>query len=168
MAALGGNDEGDANTQFDAREAHPQRGGALVRRPRRPPARLPEKLIDIASLSPGKLRADIQILGVRKSAQRGTRPRIIVEVRNILFGTQDRQDYPIVSAPAHYIHGPGAGQLTRPDSSPRVLAEGPPTAPLPTRSPREGERANVPLVPDHDYLWLSDADWRCAQHASSE
>jgi len=154
MAALGGNDEGDANTQFDAREPIAQRGGALGGR-RDDAGALP--LIDIAQLSPG-LRAD-QIIGVEV---RSADDRIIGEVRNIVFGTQDRQDYAIVASGGFFTTG--RDSYVVPIRSLEVSQDR-----YSFYLPISEEAArDVPLMPDQDYLWLSDADWRARNDAFFE
>jgi hypothetical protein len=84
MAAMGGNDEEEAEKQIGARNPKAARGGAALGRRDQKDAK---PLIGIEELAPG-LRAD-EIIG---SEVRSSDDKIIGEVRNVVFGTKDRPD----------------------------------------------------------------------------
>ena len=151
MSALGGNDEEDANEQFAAREPIVQRGGAEEGR-RDDSGALP--LISINELAPGLL-AD-QIIGVEV---RSADDKIIGEVRNIVFGTKDRWDYAIVASGGFFTTGKDS--IVVPIRHLKVSQDRY-TFYL---SISEAEVKDVPLMPDQDYAWLSDADWRARNDA---
>jgi hypothetical protein len=89
MTSLGGNDEEDAEKQMSAKEPKVQRGAALGRRNLKGAT----PLIDIDKIAPG-LRAD-EMIGAEV---RSSDDKIVGEVRNIVFGMNDRRDYTIVAS----------------------------------------------------------------------
>ncbi len=151
MSTLGSNDEDDAEQQFGAREPIAQRGGAQIGR-RGDSDAVP--LISIDELAPGLLANQIIGMEVRSSDD-----KIIGEVRNIVFGTRDRQDYAIVAS---------GGFFTISKDSIVV-----PVRYLKVSQDRfsfylpisEAAMRDVPLMPDQEYEWLSDADWRARNDA---
>ena len=150
MGSLGGNDEEEAEKQVTAREPKVQRGAAAGHRAdigARP-------LISINELAPG-LRAD-EIIGAEV---RSSDDKIIGEVRNIVFGTKDRQDYAIVASGGFFK--PGRDSLVVPIRFLKVSQE---------RSSfflpmTEATVKTVPLMPDQNYSWLADAAWRARNDA---
>jgi hypothetical protein len=151
MSALGGNDEDDAEEQFAAREPIVQKGGAEIGR-RGDSDAMP--LISINELAPGLL-AD-QIIGIEV---RSSDDKIIGEVRNIVFGTKDRWDYAIVASGGFFTIGKDS--IVVPIRYLKVSQDRN-SFYLPIS---EEDAKKVPLMPDQDYAWLSDEDWRARNDA---
>ena len=151
MAELGDNDEDEAEQQFAAREPMVQRGGAVTGRRDDEGAK---PLISINELAPG-LRAD-EIIGTEV---RSSDDKIVGEVRNIVFGTKDRQDYAVVASGGFFTTGKDS--IVVPIPSLRVSQDRA-SFYLPIS---EAEMRNVPLMPDQDYSWLADEGWRSANDA---
>ena len=150
MGTLGDNDEEEAEKQSAAREPKVQRGAA--------PGRRDEKnakpLVSVAELAPG-LRAD-EIIGAEV---RTSDDRIVGEVRNIVFGTQDRRDYAIVASGGFFT--PGKDSIVVPIRFLKVSQERDSFfLPIP-----EAKVRTVPLMPDQNYKWLSDEAWRSRNDA---
>ncbi len=154
MGSLGDSDEDEAEQQFAAREPMVRRGGAVLGRRDEEGAR---PLISINELAPG-LRAD-EIIGAEV---RSSDDKIIGEVRNIVFGTKDRRDYAIVASGGFFI--PGKDSIVVPIRFLKVAQERD-SFYLPMR---EAEVKAVPLMPDQDYGWLSDEEWRTRNDALFE
>lgn len=146
MGDLGGNDEDEADQQFAAREPMLERGGAVIGRREDADA---QPLIDIDELGPG-LRAD-EILGAEV---RSSDDKIIGEVRNVVIGTRDREDYAVVASGGFFTVGNDS--IVVPLRSLKVSQERDSFYLRIT----ESEMRNVPLMPDQDYTWLSDDAWR--------
>jgi hypothetical protein len=150
MSTLGGNDEDDAEKQTEAREPKVQRGAAQGRRYEKGA----KPLISIYELAPG-LRAD-EIIGAEV---RSSDDKIVGEVRNIVFGTRDRIDYAIVASGGFFT--PGKDSIVVPLRFLKVSQERDSFfLPIP-----ETKIKAVPLMPDQDYKWLSDEDWRIRNDA---
>jgi len=146
MGALGDNDEEEAEKQSAAREPKLHRGGAAVGR-RQEKNAMP--LISITELAPG-LRAD-EILGAEV---RSSDDKIVGEVRNVIFGTKDRQDYAIVASGGFFTTGQDS--FVVPLRSLKVSQERSSFfLPLP-----EVTVKTLPVMPDQDYRWLADEAWR--------
>ena len=96
METLGDNDEEEAEKQIIAREPMVPRGATKGRRHQKDA----KPLVSIEELAPG-LRAD-EIIG---SEVRSSDDKIVGEVRNIVFGTRDRQDYAIVASGGFFTPG---------------------------------------------------------------
>ncbi|HSP25451.1 MAG TPA: PRC-barrel domain-containing protein [Saliniramus sp.] len=154
MSALGGNDEEDAREQFAAREPILQRGGAEIGR-RGDSDAVP--LISINELAPGLLADQIIGMEVRSSDD-----KIIGEVRNIVFGTKDRWDYAIVASGGFFTIGKDS--IVVPIRYLKVSQDR-----YSFYLPISEEAAkNVPLMPDQNYDWLSDSEWRARNDAIFE
>ena len=151
MGELGDSDEDEAEQQFAAREPIVQRGGAIIGRRDDAGA---QPLININEMAPG-LRAD-EIIGAEV---RSSDDKIIGEVRNVVFGTQDRRDYAIVASGGFFI--PGKDSIVVPIPALKVSRERE-SFYLPLT---EAEVKSVPLMPDQDYGWLSDEAWRAGNDA---
>ena len=150
MDSLGGNDEEDAETQISAREPKVQRGAARGRRADKDA----KPLINIDELASG-LRAD-QIIGAEV---RSSDDKIVGEVRNVVFGTKDRQDYAIVASGGFFT--PGKESIVVPIRSLKVSQERDSFfLPMP-----DAKVKTVPHIPDRDYKWLSDEAWRTRNDA---
>jgi len=150
MSTLGDNDEDEAEKQMAAREPKVQRGATLGRRDEKGA----KPLVAIEELAPG-LRAD-EIMGAEV---RSSDDKIIGEVRNIVFGMKDRRDYAIVAAGGFFT--PGKDSLVVPIRSLQVSQERDSFfLPLPEAAVR-----TIPLMPDQEYKWLSDAAWRARNDA---
>ena len=150
MGTLGDNDEEEASKQIESREPKVQRGAARGQRGDKGA----KPLIRIDELAPG-LRAD-EIIGTEV---RSSDDKIVGEVRNIVFGTKDRQDYAIVASGGFFT--PGKDSIVVPIRSLKVSQE--------RRSfflpiPKEAMK-KVPLMPDQDYKWLSNQKWRTRNDA---
>lgn len=150
MNSLGGNDEEDASKQIDAREPKVQRGAAQGRRDEKKA----RPLIRIDEMAPG-LRAD-EIIGTEV---RSSDDKIVGEVRNIVFGTKDRKDYAIVASGGFFT--PGKESIVVPIQSLMVSQERESFF-LPIS--KDAMKA-VPLMPDQDYRWLLDQQWRTRNDA---
>ena len=151
MSSLGNNDEADAKEQFAAREPILQRGGAEIGRRGDSDAR---PLISINELAPGLLADQIIGMEVRSSDD-----KIIGEVRNIVFGTKDRWDYAIVASGGFFTIGKDS--IVVPIRYLKVSQDR-----FSFFLPITEEAAkNVPLMPDQDYEWLSDNEWRARNDA---
>ncbi len=145
MDSLGDNDEEEADKQIKALEPKVQRGASKRRRDQKDA----KPLVSIEELAPG-LRAD-EIIG---SEVRSSDDKIVGEVRNIVFGTRDRQDYAIVASGGFFT--PGKDSIVVPIRSLKVSQErGTFFLPMTMAAVKA-----VPLMPDEDYTWLSDQAWR--------
>lgn len=143
---MGGNDEDEVDQQLAASEPMHHRGGNVMGNRGEHDA-LP--LIDINELGPG-LRVD-EIVGAEV---RSSDDKIIGEVRNVVIGTKDRWDYAIVASGGFFI--PGTDSIVVPLRFLQISQE---------RDSfflriAESEVRKVPLMPDQDYLWLTDEAWR--------
>jgi len=145
MGSLGDNDEEEADKQIAALEPKVQRGASKGRRDQKDA----KPLIRIEELAPG-LRAD-EIIG---SEVRSSDDKIVGEVRNIVFGTRDRQDYAVVASGGFFT--PGKDSIVVPIRSLKVSQErGTFFLPMTMAAVKA-----VPLMPNQDYTWLSDQAWR--------
>ena len=151
MADLGDNDEDEAEQQFAAREPMVQRGGAVLGRRGDEGA---QPLISINELAPG-LRAD-EIIGTEV---RSSDDKIVGEVRNIVFGTKDRQDYAVVASGGFFTIGKDSIVVPIPSLK---ISQDRASFYLPIS---EAEMREVPLMPDQDYSWLADEVWRSSNDA---
>jgi len=150
MGTLGDNDEDEAEKQLAAREPKVQRGAALGRRNDKGA----KPLVGIDEMAPG-LRAD-EIIGAEV---RSSDNKIIGEVRNIVLGTKDRRDYAIVASGGFFT--PGKASIVVPIQFFKVSQERDSFfLPIP-----EVHVKKVPLMPDHNYTWLSDEAWRTRNDA---
>lgn len=150
MSTLGGNDEEQAEKQLSAREPKVRHGaerGARGNKDAKP-------LIRINELAPG-LRAD-EIIGAEV---RSSDDKIVGEVRNIIFGTKDGRDYAIVASGGFFT--PGRDSIVVPIQSLTVTQERASFF-LPISKEAVG---GVPRMPDQDYKWLSDRQWRSRNDA---
>jgi hypothetical protein len=150
MNTLGGNDEEEADKQIAAREPKAQRGKILGHRNERGA----KPLINVSELTPG-LRAD-EIIGAEV---RSSDDKIVGEVRNVVFGTADRQDYAIVASGGFFTLGKAS--VVVPIRTLRISQERNSFF-LPIN---ESELRAVPLMPDQDYQWLADKAWRMRNDA---
>jgi len=150
MGALGGNDEEEADKQITAREPKVQRGTAVGHRNDKDA----KPLITPDDLIPG-LRADEIIGGEVRSSD----DKIVGEVRNVVFGTRDRQDYAIVASGGFFT--PGKDSLVVPLRSLKISQE----RDRFFLSIPEAQVRAVPLMPDQDYNWLEDKAWRSRNDA---
>ena len=145
MGSLGDNDEEEADKQNAAREPKIKRGAALGSRDKKDA----KPLLRIDELAPG-LRTD-EMIGAEV---RSSDDKIVGEVRNIVFGTKDGRDYAIVASGGFFTTGKDS--IVVPIRSFKVTQD---------RSsfflPISKEiMKTVPLMPDQDYMWLSDQKWR--------
>jgi hypothetical protein len=146
IAELGDSDEDEADQQIAAGDPMTHRSGQAVGDRGGKDAR---PLIEINDLGPG-LRAD-EILGAEV---RSSDDKIVGEVRNVIIGTKDRWDYVVVASGGFFI--PGTDSIVVPLRYLQVDEE---------RDSfflrlSEAEVKSVPLMPDQEYLWLSDEAWR--------
>jgi sporulation protein YlmC with PRC-barrel domain len=150
MGSLGDNDEEEADKQNVAREPKIKRGAALGSRNKKDA----KPLLRIDELAPG-LRTD-EMIGAEV---RSSDDKIVGEVRNIVFGTKDGRDYAIVASGGFFTTGKDS--IVVPIRSFKVTQD---------RSsfflPISKEiMKTVPLMPDQDYMWLSDQKWRTQNDA---
>ncbi|MGJ4972339.1 MULTISPECIES: PRC-barrel domain-containing protein [unclassified Bradyrhizobium] len=145
MGSLGDNDEEDADKQNAAREPRAKRGAALGSRDKKGA----KPLSRIDELTPG-LRTD-EMIGAEV---RSSDDKIVGEVRNIVFGTKDGRDYAIVASGGFFTTGKES--IVVPIKSLKVTQD---RSSFFLPISREIVKA-VPLMPDQDYLWLSDKKWR--------
>ena len=150
MSSMGANDEDEAEQQFAAREPMVQRGAVDGRRGDEGA----QPLVTIAELSPG-LRAD-EFIGAEV---RSSDDKIIGEVRNVVFETRDHEGYAIVASGGFFT--PGTDSIIAPVQFLKVSQERDVFfLPMP-----EMELKTVPLMPDQDYAWLTDEEWRSRNDA---
>jgi PRC-barrel domain len=145
MGTLGDNDEEEASKQIEAREPKVRRGAKRGTRGDKGA----KPLIRIDELAPG-LRAD-EIIGTEV---RSSDDKIVGEVRNIVFGAKDRQDYAIVASGGFFT--PGKDSIVVPI---RVLKVSQERTSFFLPITKDTVKA-VPLMPDQSYKWLSDKKWR--------
>lgn len=145
MGTLGGNDEEEATKQMDARQPKKPRGAAEGRRG----DKSAKPLVSIEELAPG-LRAD-EIIGTEV---RSSDDKIVGEVINIVFGTKDRQDYAIVASGGFFTTGKESIVVPI-----RSLTASQERSSFYLSISIDAVKA-VPLMPDQDYKWLSDTQWR--------
>lgn len=151
MGQLGSNDEDEADQQLAATEPRTHRLGQ-VQGTRGAPDERP--LININELGPG-LRVD-EIIGAEV---RSADDQIVGEVRNVVIGTQDRWDYAIVASGGFFIAGTDSYVVPL-----RYLQVNQERSSFFLRISSEEVKA-VPLMPDQEYLWLEDEDWRATNDA---
>ena len=150
MASMGRNDEDEADQQFAAREPMVQRGAVAGHRGDQ--GAMP--LVTIAELSPA-LRAN-EFVG---SEVRSSDDKIIGEVRNVVFATKDHDAYAVIASGGFFI--PGTDSIIAPLRFLRVSQERDVFF-LPMQ---EADVKNIPLMPDQDYTWLSNTEWRSRNDA---
>ncbi|MGF7158410.1 sporulation protein YlmC with PRC-barrel domain [Rhodoligotrophos appendicifer] len=151
MGQLGSTDEDEADQQIAAGEPQNHSGGQT--RGNRGAAN-EQPLIDINELGPGLLVDEIVGAEVRSSDD-----KIVGEVRNVVIGTKDRWDYAIIASGGFFIAGKDS-----------IV--------VPLRYLQVNQQRNsfflrissaqvktVPLMPDQNYLWLKDEDWRATNDA---
>jgi hypothetical protein len=151
MGRLGNNDEDEADQQLAASEPQTHQGGEIQGNRNAPDAR---PLINIDELGPG-LRVD-EIVG---SEVRSSDDKIVGEVRNVVIGTKDRLDYAVVASDGFFIAGKDSIvvplrylQINQARSSFFLRIS-------------SAQAKTVPLMPDQDYLWLADEEWRATNDA---
>lgn len=145
MGSLGGTDEDQVEQQLAASEPMVQNGGAVLGN-RGTQGAAP--LVRIGDMVP-PMRAD-EVMG---SEIRTSDDKIVGEVRNIVIGTEGRQDYAIVASGGFFV--PGKKSFAVALRNLRVSQE---------RnsfflSVTQADLANIPLMPDNQYMWLSDEAW---------
>jgi len=147
MGSLGDNDEDEADKQSAAREPKIKRGAPQGTRG----SKDAKPLVDIVDMSPG-LRSD-EIVGAEV---RSSDDKIVGEVRNIVFGTKDGQDYVVVASGGFFTTGKDS--IVVPLKSLKVSQERS-SYYLPIS--KDAVKA-VPVMPDQNYNWISDRKWRAA------
>ncbi len=151
MAQLGNSDEDEVDQQLAAGEPQTHQGGEIQGNRNAPDAR---PLVDINELGPG-LRVD-EIVG---SEVRSSDDKIVGEVRNVVIGTRDRWDYAVVASGGFFISGKDSIVVPL-----RYLQVNQERNSFYLRISSADVKA-VPLMPDQDYLWLADEDWRATNDA---
>jgi hypothetical protein len=154
MGQLGNNDEDEADQQLAAGEPQTHEGGEIQGNRDAPGAR---PLIDINELGPG-LRVD-EIVG---SEVRSSDDKIVGEVRNVVIGTKDGWDYAVVASGGFFIAGKDSIVVPL-----RYLQINQDRNSFYLRIPSSDVKT-VPLMPDQDYLWLADEEWRARNDAFFE
>src|SRR5512140_472810 len=145
MGSLGDNDEDEAERQTAAREPKVQRGAALGTRGKTDA----KPLVDIGDLAPG-LRSD-EIVGAEV---RSSDDKIVGEVRNIVFGTKDGRDYVIVASGGFFTAGKDSVVVPL-----KLLKVSQDRSSFYLLVTKEAVTA-IPVMPDHEYNWLTDEKWR--------
>ncbi len=145
MGSLGGSDEDEVEQQLAASEPMVREGGAVLGNRGMQGA---APLIKIGDMIP-PMRAD-EVMG---SEIRTSDDKIVGEVRNIIIGTEGRRDYAIVASGGFFV--PGRNSYAVALRYLRVSQE---------RnsfflSVTQADLANIPLMPDNQYLWLTDEAW---------
>lgn len=145
MGTLGGSDEDEVEQQIAASEPMAHEGGAVLGNRDRQNA---APLTRIGDMIP-PMRAD-EVMG---SEIRTSDDKIVGEVRNIIIGTEGRRDYAIVASGGFFV--PGRNSIVVALRYLRVSQE---------RnsfflSVTQDDLANIPLMPDNGYQWLSDDAW---------
>jgi sporulation protein YlmC with PRC-barrel domain len=150
MTTLGDSDEDNAEKQLDASEPQAPRGGTLGHRG----DKNAQPLISIEDLSPA-LRTD-EIVGAEV---RSSNDKIIGEVRSIVLDFKTHRDYAIVASGGFFT--PGKQSIVVPVRSLKVSPNRQSYfVPMP-----DADVKTLPLMPDNDYKWLSDAAWRARNDA---
>jgi hypothetical protein len=152
MGRLGDSDEDEADQQLAAGEPQTHDGGDIQGNRDAPGAR---PLISINELGPG-LRVD-EIVG---SEVRSSDDRIVGEVRNVVIGTKDRWDYAVVASGGFFIAGRDSIVVPL-----RYLQVNQERTSFYLRITSDEVKA-VPLMPDQEYLWLADDEWRATNDAT--
>ena len=93
---------------------------------------------------------------------RSSDDKIVGEVRNIVFGTKDGRDYAIVASGGFFTAGKDS--IVVPITSLKVTQD---RSSFFLPISREVMKT-VPLMPDQDYRWLSDQNWRTYNDALFE
>jgi PRC-barrel domain protein len=145
MGSLGGNDEEDAEKQMVASEPKMKPGARAGNRGRKDA----KPLLRIDELSPG-LRTD-EMIGAEV---RTSDDKIVGEVRNIVFGAKDGRDYAIVASGGFFTIGKES--IVVPMRS-LMISQDRRSFYLPIRNELV---KTLPLMPDQNYAWLSDQNWR--------
>lgn len=146
MGSLGGSDEDMVEQQVAAQESLVQRGGAALGRRNLPGA---APLVSADQIRPG-LRAD-EIIGAEV---RTADDKIVGEVRNIVLATENRRNYAVVASGGFFV--PGKDSFVVPIQF-LMVSEGRESYYLLI----DGRKLkSVPLMPDRQYEWLADEDWR--------
>jgi hypothetical protein len=145
MASLGGSDEDEVEQQLAASEPGVQQGGAILGNRGLQGA---APLIKIGDMIP-PMRAD-EVMG---SEIRTSDDKIVGEVRNIIIGTEGRRDYAIVASGGFFVPGRNSYAVAL-----RYLRVSQERNSL-FLSVTQADLANIPLMPDNNYLWLTDEAW---------
>jgi hypothetical protein len=144
MTTLGDTDEDNAEKQMDAQEPQAPRGGTLGHRNDKGA----KPLVSIGDLSP-PLRTD-EIIGAEV---RSSDDKIVGEVRNIVLDFRNHSDYAIVASGGFFT--PGNKSIAVPIRALKVSQNrGSFFVPM-----ADAEVKNIPLMPDNNYKWMSDAAW---------
>ncbi|MDY6949463.1 PRC-barrel domain-containing protein [Pseudorhizobium marinum] len=151
MARLGTNDEDEADQQLAAGEPQWHRLGQ-IQGSRGEPGE--EALVSINDLDPGLLASEIIGAEVRTSDD-----MIVGEVRNVVIGTKDRWDYVIVASDGFFVAGKDSLVVPL-----RYLVIDQTRKSFYLRISNDQVKT-VPLMPDQDYVWLSDETWRATNDA---
>ena len=112
-------------------------------------------LIRISEMIP-PMRAD-EVMG---SEVRTSDDKIVGEVRNIIIGTEGQRDYAIVASGGFFV--PGKQSFVVALRYLRVTQERNSLF----LSVTQADLANIPLMPDNNYRWLSDEPWLARNNAS--
>lgn len=151
LASIGTNDEDEADQQLAAGTPQWHRLGKIEGNRGNADA---SALISINDLNPGLLVNELVGAEVRTSDD-----IIVGEVRNVIIGTKDRWDYVIIASGGFFV--PGRDSLVVPL---RYLVIDQARRSFFLRISEEQVK-NVPLMPDQDYLWLADEEWRATNDA---
>lgn len=145
MGSLGGSDEDQVEQQIAASDPMVQKGGAVLGNRGNKDA---APLIKIGDMVP-PMRAD-EMMGAEV---RTSDDQIVGEVRNIIIGTQGQRDYAIIASGGFFVPGKSSFVVAL-----RYLRVSQERNSL-YLSVTKADLADVPLMPDNQYLWLSDEAW---------
>ncbi|MFN7022938.1 MAG: PRC-barrel domain-containing protein [Pseudorhizobium sp.] len=151
MARLGTNDEDAADQQLAATEPQWHRLGQIDGSRGEPGE---EALVSINDLDPGLLASEIIGAEVRTSDD-----MIVGEVRNVVIGTKDRWDYVIVASDGFFVAGKDSLVVPL-----RYLVIDQKRKSFFLRISNDQVKT-VPLMPDQEYVWLTDESWRATNDA---
>jgi hypothetical protein len=151
LGKMGSNDEDAADQQLAAGEPQWHRLGQKEGSRGAPGE---DALVSINDLDPGLLVNEIVGAEVRTSDD-----MIVGEVRNVVIGTKDRQDYVIVASGGFFVAGKDSLVVPL-----RYLFIDQERKSFFLRISNSQVKA-VPLMPDQDYRWLADEKWRSTNDA---
>jgi hypothetical protein len=152
METLGGSDEDEVEQQLASSEPMVQEGGAVLGNRGRQGA---VPLIKLGDMVP-PMRAD-EVMGTEV---RTADDKIVGEVRDIIIGTEGKRDYAIVASGGFFV--PGKQSFVVALRYLRVTQERNSLFLTVTRA----DLANVPMMPDNEYQWLSNEAWLSLNDAS--
>lgn len=145
MGSLGDNDEDEAIKQEEARDPKTRIGAASGKRGNKDA----KPLLEVKELANG-LRSD-QSVGAEV---RSSDDKIVGEIRNIIFGAKDGRGYVVVASGGFFTTGKESYVV--PLDSLKVSQD---RTSFYLHISSDAVK-KVPLMPDQEYRWLGDTNWR--------